>query len=244
MGANAQTSVPTFVSGQVLTSAQQNLINTGVPVAAGTAERDGLFGGSGEKTLAEGQLVYVESLDVVQYYDGSVWATLGPTTPGGLVLITGASFSAVASVTLDNVFTSTYRNYKLVLQYETSANAAVTAQMRVGGVAATTNYNFQELYGVATTAGAARSTAQSQFVVSPPSIGSFLSCAETLFVGPQLAQATVGLSNTYSSSSTYAAPQAAIYGFNHSTATAYDGFALSVGTGTMTGNYQLYGLAN
>jgi hypothetical protein len=90
MGANAQTSVPTFTTGQVLTAAQQNLINTGVPVAAGTAERDGLFGGSGEKTLAEGQLVYVESLNVVQYYDGAAWATVGPAAPSGVVQVKSA----------------------------------------------------------------------------------------------------------------------------------------------------------
>jgi hypothetical protein len=87
MGANAQTSVPTFTSGQVLTAAQQNLINTGVPVAAGTAERDDLFGGADEKTLAEGQLVYVESLNVVQYYTGAAWATVGPTTSAVLQIV-------------------------------------------------------------------------------------------------------------------------------------------------------------
>jgi len=82
MGANAQTSVPTFTLGQVLTAAQQNLINTGVPVAAGTAERNDLFDGEGEKTLAEGQLCYLEDANVVQYYDGAAWATVGPTTSG------------------------------------------------------------------------------------------------------------------------------------------------------------------
>jgi hypothetical protein len=39
MGANAQTTVPTFVASQVLT-AQQNQINTGVPVFADTTARD------------------------------------------------------------------------------------------------------------------------------------------------------------------------------------------------------------
>jgi Tfp pilus assembly protein FimT len=79
MGANAQTSVPTFTAGQVLTAAQLNQsARTGVPVAADTTARDGLFGGTGEKTLAEGQLVYLEDSDVVQYYDGSVWKTLAP----------------------------------------------------------------------------------------------------------------------------------------------------------------------
>lgn len=77
MGANAQTSVPVFTAGQVLTAQQQTEINTGVPVFANTTTRDAAFGGSGEKTLAQGQLCYLEATNKVQYYDGSAWANLG-----------------------------------------------------------------------------------------------------------------------------------------------------------------------
>lgn len=81
MGANAQTTVPTFTAAQVLTADQMNQsARTGVPVFADTTARDAAFGGSGEKTLAEGQLCYLESTNVVQYYDGSSWATVGPST--------------------------------------------------------------------------------------------------------------------------------------------------------------------
>jgi hypothetical protein len=83
MGANAQTTVPTFVASQVLTADQQNQsARTGVPVFATTVERDAAFGGTGEKVLAEGQLAYLESTNVVQYYDGAAWATVGPITSG------------------------------------------------------------------------------------------------------------------------------------------------------------------
>ena len=81
MGANAQTTVPTFTAGQVLTADQQNQsARTGVPVFATTVERDAAFGGAGEKTLAEGQLCYLEDTNKVQYYDGSAWANLGSMT--------------------------------------------------------------------------------------------------------------------------------------------------------------------
>ena len=81
MGANAQTSVPTFVASQVLTAQQLNeSARTGVPVFAGTTERDAGFGGTGEKVLAEGQLCYLESTNKVQYYDGAAWANLGSMT--------------------------------------------------------------------------------------------------------------------------------------------------------------------
>ena len=81
MGANAQTTVPTFVASQVLTADQLNQsARTGVPVFADTTARDAGFGGAGEKTLAEGQLCYLESTNKVQYYDGAAWANLGSMT--------------------------------------------------------------------------------------------------------------------------------------------------------------------
>jgi len=78
MGANAQTAVPTFTALEVLTAAQQNQINTGVPVFATTVTRDASFGGAGEKTLAEGQFGYQESTKELRWYSGTAWeAALG-----------------------------------------------------------------------------------------------------------------------------------------------------------------------
>jgi hypothetical protein len=75
MGVNAQTSVPKFTAGEILTAANQNIsAGTGVPVFATSATRDAAFGGTGEKVLAEGQTCYLESApDQLQVYDGSAW---------------------------------------------------------------------------------------------------------------------------------------------------------------------------
>ena len=80
MGANAVTSVPTYVAGQVLDAARLNVTNSGVPVFADATARDAGFGGSGEKVLAEGQLCYLESTNKVMFYDGSSWSNLGSMT--------------------------------------------------------------------------------------------------------------------------------------------------------------------
>jgi len=98
MGANAQTTVPTFVASQVLTADQVNQINTGVPTFATTVTRDAAFGGSGEKTLAEGQLCYLESTNKVQYYDGAAWANLGSMTEVTAFTASG-TFTPPAGVT-------------------------------------------------------------------------------------------------------------------------------------------------
>ena len=81
MGANAQTTVPTFTASQVLTADQMNQsARTGVPVFADTTARDAAFGGAGEKALADGQLCYLESTSKVQFYNGTAWANLGSMT--------------------------------------------------------------------------------------------------------------------------------------------------------------------
>jgi 1,6-anhydro-N-acetylmuramate kinase len=103
MGANAQTTVPTFTASQVLTADQMNQsARTGVPVFADSTARDAAFGGSGEKTLAEGQLCYLENANVVQYYDGAAWATVGPSAP---------RIGQVVSTNKTDVFTTTSTSF-------------------------------------------------------------------------------------------------------------------------------------
>lgn len=99
MGANAQTSVPAFTAGQVLTAAQMTQVNTGIPVFASSTERDAAFGGAGEKTLAEGQMAYLEDTNATQYYDGSSWAAVA----GGKIL-------QVVSTTKTDTFTAATDN--------------------------------------------------------------------------------------------------------------------------------------
>jgi len=132
MGANAQTTVPTFVASQVLTADQMNQsARTGVPVFADSSARDAGFGGTGEKVLAEGQLCYLEDANVVQYYDGATWATVGPSGTPGLELISTTTIgSAVSSVTVSNAFSATYDNYKIqAVGGTSSANANLLLQL-------------------------------------------------------------------------------------------------------------------
>ncbi len=77
MGANAVTTVPVYVAGEVLTAADLNITNSGIPVFATTTTRDAAFGGTGEKTLAEGQFAYIEATNTTQYYDGAAWQSVG-----------------------------------------------------------------------------------------------------------------------------------------------------------------------
>jgi hypothetical protein len=139
MGANAQTTVPSFSLGQVLTSNQMNQsARTGVPVFAGTAERDAAFGGTGEKTLAEGQLCYLESTNVVQYYDGSSWATLGPTPAPKIVqIVTGNTSTEATSATTTYVDTG----LSATITPTSASNNILVVVSQQGGVKTSGNAN-------------------------------------------------------------------------------------------------------
>jgi hypothetical protein len=100
MGANAQTAVPVFTSGQVLTAAQVTQTNTGIPVFATTVTRDAAFGGTGEKTLAEGQFAYIEATNATQYYDGAAWQA-----------VAGGKVAQVVSTSKTDTFTSASTSY-------------------------------------------------------------------------------------------------------------------------------------
>jgi len=137
--ANTQTSVPVFTAGQVLTAAQQNQINTGIPVFADSSARDAAFGGTGEKTLAEGQFAYLEDSDTTQYYDGSTWNPVGVAP--GLVLISSTTIgTTVSSVTVSNAFSSTYDNYKIVISGGVASASAPNLSLSLG--ATTTGYYY------------------------------------------------------------------------------------------------------
>ena len=131
---NEQTSVPLFASGEVLTASNLNLsAGTGVPVFSNTTTRDAAFGGANEKVLAEGQLCYLSSTNVVQYYDGAAWATVGPSTPGGLTLIlTQTIGTAVGFATVAGAFSSTYDNYKVIMSGGTSSTNDIHLTLTLG----------------------------------------------------------------------------------------------------------------
>ena len=103
--ANEQTSVPLYAASEVLTAANMNIsAGTGVPVFATTVTRDAAFGGASQKVLAEGQLCYLSASNIVQYYDGAAWATVGPTTSGVVQVKSTAktdTFSTTSSTFVD-----------------------------------------------------------------------------------------------------------------------------------------------
>ena len=148
--ANEQVKVPLFAASEILTAANMNLsAGTGVPVFATTVTRDAAFGGAGEKVLAEGQLCYLSATNVVQYYDGAAWATVGPSTASGLTLVSSTTIpAAVTQYTINSVFSATYQNYRVYINNGLGTTSGLLNFYYVdsGGNPTTTGMNWQRFF--------------------------------------------------------------------------------------------------
>jgi hypothetical protein len=247
MGANAQTSVPAFTAGQVLTAQQQTEINTGIPVFATTTTRDAAFGGTGEKTLAEGQMAYIENIAgsaAVQYYDGAAWQTL---VTGGLTYVTGASFTNSSGVAMPaGTFTSAYLNYIVLFNATASQAMNVYLRFNYSGSPANTNY-----YGAANTSASAYSTLseqanQASLFLCGTYTSTYSALQTTITVyDPANANKWGSFSALGQGSTSGGAQYGVTYaGGQRLTAGAIDGLYFLPNVGTITGTYKVYGLAN
>ena len=243
MGANAQTAVPAFTAGQVLTAAQMTQVNTGIPVFATTVTRDAAFGGTGEKTLAQGQYAYIEASSTLQVYSGSAWVNVG----SGLVFLTGASFSAAATVSLPaSTFTTTYSNYRVMFDVSAASvdSSVVTCRLRAAGsdssAASYSNAGVTYFIGGAT--------------IGANNVLSGTAWTFTQFNGTDNNALMIDLYNPQATQITkifyqnYGRVGGAQGGVNGSgqfnATTAFDSLTVYPASGTITGSYKVYGYSN
>jgi hypothetical protein len=165
--------------------------------------------------------------------------------PQGLVLINTTSFSGVATQSVNDVFTATYRNYQIILNVNGSIDATLCRlKLRESGTDSSTQYYF----GLAqtTAAGVVAGTNGNNVTTGFTLTGIRNNAAErnvanvTLY-SPQLAIATNYTSTGSFDNGTLVAGNAG--GGTHNVATAYDGFTLLASSGNLSGVVYVYGMA-
>jgi hypothetical protein len=165
------------------------------------------------------------------------WAS--PAGGGDFIKITGGSFSAVTSIVLNDVFSSTYNYYKLFMTFDGSSGGAIGVRWRVGGTDASgSDYEWSRLYTSGSTVGATGQSAQTSAYVSD--IGS-TTTAEVLIVDPYL------VANTFTQGyNLYNGPGNGTdhgwYVSGHNSVTSYTGMTILPSAGNITGRYVLYGM--
>lgn len=233
MGANATTFVPSYTSGEVLTAANLSVTNSGIPVFATTVTRDAAFGGTGEKTLAEGQFAYIEATNTTQYYDGAAWQSVGQT-PGLTLISTATIGSAVSSATISNVFSSTYANYLVTINSFTNSVTGSGYNLFRLDAGGTTNYTTRGTYAAGVADSSVSSAASRMGVKSTGRQGLIL-----FLLGPNLAENTLGW---------LGGPNGEFPGFYNlfvNSTTQYTDFTVLPDSGTITGGtIRVYGFSN
>jgi hypothetical protein len=92
-------------------------------------------------TPTEGMTTYLQSTDLLESWNGSAWVSPTPAIPAavtpGLVFISSTTIpSAVTSVTVPNVFNSTYDHYRIQLQGSSNTTNGTRLRLAFSGSSA------------------------------------------------------------------------------------------------------------
>jgi len=172
-------------------------------------------------------------------------ATVGGLGASALTLISATSFSAVASHSVNDVFSATYKNYKIIFEStHSSTGTTLRLRFRVGG-ADNTSSNYVFSAGVSNSAAGwsniSASTGTTSFYAGELYDKSSNGIIEVF--SPFATDETQYLETAFSQ--TNANATAATYGGGGMTVTtSYTGFTLFPATLNMTGNVKVYGYKN
>jgi len=158
--------------------------------------------------------------------------------PQGLVLINTTSFSAVASQSINDVFSATYKSYKIILDHSASTALNTSIRLRVAGADnSTANYTRQLLLGNATTVTATRITAQTSWGLNAP-VNNRAS-AEFTIINPF---ASLETSVHCFNNADYTGSNILVHNaYAFQATTSFTGFSIIASTGNITGQVSVYG---
>lgn len=171
--------------------------------------------------------------------DQTVYELVG-LTPVGLTLLTSQSFTSVTSVTVDNVFTSVYTNYEIIINL-TSASQATNGTLRLranGSTNSTANYNYSHVYQatgnatVSSQSGLSVTAFQDVVRVNSGSAGSYA----RISLGSPYASNYTKIQQLMTDSAVWR-----MYGGYFASTASFDGFVYAADSGNVTGNLQIYG---
>lgn len=184
---------------------------------------------------------------------GGAWVPVGraglvPITPsfvsGGTASGARVTFTNTAAVAVSGVFTSRFRNYLIKWRIDartgTGGNSVEIIQLATNGSVATSGYawrrNVANASAVSTAGGSAQTSWNSFAADANPGTTKQLDVFQ-----PALATPTTVLGKGLEFDTTSGAVTVLDYAGSHLPATAYDGFALTNPTGTITGTLTVYG---
>jgi hypothetical protein len=215
----------------------------GIPTSTVTAKGD-LIAGTANNAVSR---LAVGANGTTLVADSSTATGLKWDTPAGggsgMTLIANTSFSAVSALNVNNCFSATYKNYKIMTSFTTSANAGSSFRFRNGGSDITTGTYFLSYIYIATGTQLLQAySSQTQYgTLGNTGVGAtnymFWELTDVFASSTKF-----GTFSNWADNSNF--NEAGQGQFKNTTASTFDGFSIIPGSGTITGSVQIYGLAN
>jgi hypothetical protein len=224
-----------FTTGDVLTAADANgyLASQVVMVFASAAART-----SAIASPQEGMISYLKDTNSTEYYSGSAWRAIGGSSD--IVRISTVPFTSSSAVNLNDIFSSTYTNYMVVLNITASPSTGnLQARMRVSSADNTTS-NYYSVYeyidSASVTAGSTKNAAASFWQLS------FISSEELnipfIVSQPFQTESTSISAPAFLAGATYKVTSAGSF----NATTSFTGMSFLTSAGTITGEAIIYGM--
>jgi hypothetical protein len=235
---NTLTGVVTLTGTQTLTNKTLTSPVLTTPTISTIDAKGDLLAGTSDNTIGRlavgtnNQVLTADSAEAT----GMKWAT--PTSSGGWTKVTSSTFSAQTAVSINNCFTSTYKNYRVIVNFTCSATGSLYSRLRVSSADnTTTNYNMSWQYQVISGPGTgyAGLASGSYFYMMDTvtnALGQFLTFD---IADPQTSSYTM-----VRSGSTHAGYFSDGGGYFNA-ATVFDGLTIYPSTGNITGTISIYG---
>jgi len=172
---------------------------------------------------------------------------LKPLVPSSVAIGSGSSsvstlgqvsFTGASSVSLNDVFSTTYKNYKILLDHSASTALNTSIRLRVSNSDNTTaNYARQYLVAIGAAVSGGLSTAQTSWALNVP-VNNRASAECTLFNPFASIQTSMQVINQsdYTGSTIIV-----VDGYAFQATTSFTGFSIIASTGTITGSVSVYG---
>jgi hypothetical protein len=171
-------------------------------------------------------------------------ATVFGLPSGALTLINTTTFSAVASQSINDVFSATYDNYKIFIDCTHSAGGVgFSLRYRVGGADnSTANYQWTQVVRDNTTTSVLGVSGLNQTSASLGTVYGTRNAQEINVFSPFLASETLHDTHLISLSTSTEINRIIAGGLNLTT--SFTGFTILPASGTITGTVRVYGVQN
>ncbi|CAB4161534.1 hypothetical protein UFOVP772_56 [uncultured Caudovirales phage] len=254
MAINFPTSLDNFtnpVSGNTLDSPSHSLQHSDINDAVEAMQRKVGVGTAVAGSASAGQVLTISAAGT------STWST--PTTPGFVQVVPASvavgsgsgsvdangtiSFSGVTSISVNNCFSSAYKNYQIIFNASPNTGAnAMRLRMRAGGTDnSSLNYAFGASYNNSSGAGGVITSSTANTIAYIGDIYDRGAIISILISNPFVTDYTTYWFNAMTNYSVNTGLTSAFGGGGLSVTTSYDGFSLFPNTNNMTGNISIFG---